>query len=193
MEAEALLSARLISEDAFRLLLTCCDLASGQLIPDSSARTRGYRQCRSGSYNSFSSAASSSNCWRWSMRIRPFRRRPAKCSRDYSTNVARWLQVSGHSKWRLSLTPGRMKPRAAWQRSLAYDYDFRVADRSDCCRHRLVQKCTAPRGLARAGAATVFHRREDPAWSNHQNRQPGDPQVACPRCHVDGLPSPTME
>ena len=26
-----------------------------------------------------------------------------------------------------------------------------------------------------------------------KNRQPGDPQVACPRCHVDGLPSPTME
>jgi hypothetical protein len=46
--------------------------------------------------------------------------------------------------------------------------DFRVADRSDCCRHRLVQKCTALRGLARAGAATVFHRREDPAWSDHQ-------------------------
>ena len=48
-----------------------------------------------------------------------FPERHAKCSRDYSTNVARWLQVSGHSKWRLSLTHGRMKPRAAWQRSLA--------------------------------------------------------------------------
>ena len=32
-----------------------------------------------------------------------------------------------------------------------------------------------------------------PGFVNHQNRQPGDPQVACPRCHVDGLPSPTME
>ena len=71
--------------------------------------------------------------------------------------------------------------------------DHRVADRSDCRRHQPVQKRTALRRLARTGATTVFHRREDPPWSDHQNGQPGDTQVAGPRCHFDGLPSPAME
>jgi error-prone DNA polymerase len=60
-------------------------------------------------------------------------------------------------------------------------------------RYRCVQKCKALRRLARSSAATAFHRREDPAWSDHQSGQPGDTHVAGPRSHVDGLPRSTLE
>ena len=49
----------------------------------------------------------------WSTRIRPSRRRRARCSRDYSTNAVHWLKASGHSKRKLLLTHDKMKPHAA--------------------------------------------------------------------------------
>ena len=114
-------------------------------------------------------------------------------SRDCSTNAARWLKVSrafeaeivAHARHdetarRLATIPGIGPITASLIAATVVDIS-------------LFKTRTAIRRLARPGAATAFHRRQDPPWSDHQNGQPGDPQVAGPGCHVDGLPGPTME
>ena len=47
--------------------------------------------------------------------------------------------------------------------------------------------------LARLGATTALHWRQDPPWPDHQVGQPGDKAVAGDRSDVDDLPSPAME
>ena len=49
------------------------------------------------------------------------------------------------------------------------------------------------RRLARSSAATALYRREDPAWSDHQNGEPGNTEVAGSGCHLDGLSRSAME
>ena len=116
-----------------------------------------------------------------------FPRKREGCSGDCSTTAAHWLKVSRHSKRKSSLTRGTMKPRAVWHDPWRRS-DHRVADRGNGHRYQCVQKRTALRRLARSGAAPVFHWREDPPRPDHQSGQPGDPEVAGARRHVDGLP-----
>jgi hypothetical protein len=52
---------------------------------------------------------------------------------------------------------------------------------------RKLRRSTAVRRLARPGAAAILDGRENPAWSDHQVRQPGAPQIAGPGRHLDGL------
>ena len=108
------------------------------------------------------------------------------------TTATNWLKASRHLRRRLSLMRGtinRIPPGHDPRRRS----DHRVPDRGDSRRYRCVQKCTAVRRLARSSAATTFHRREDPAWADHQSGQPRDTHAAGARSHVDDQPRCTLE
>jgi hypothetical protein len=72
--------------------------------------------------------------------------------------------------------------------------DHRLADRGDGRgHHRELPERTPFRGLAWVGAAPALQRWQDPPWPDHQGGQPGDPDIAGARRHLDGAPRRAVE
>jgi error-prone DNA polymerase len=131
--------------------------------------------------------------WRWWRRTRAFRSRHAKRSLNCASTVA--PRRSGSRAW-----SGDRRARSARRHGSAPGHDPGIGPITASLTAATVGDSIGDfpsarpfRGLAWVGAAPALQRWQDPPWPDHQGGQPGDPDVAGARRHLDGAPRRAVE